>query len=77
MSSSSSKAMNIVTAMISMIASLAGTSGVLNCWDTAIPVKMDMVNHQELIVDEYSTQLCNSNAFAITKLLAVFDSYFD
>ncbi len=37
----------------------------------------DMVNHQELIVDEYSTQLCNSNAFAITKLLAVFDSYFD
>ena len=37
----------------------------------------DMVNHQELVVDEYSTQLCNSNAIEITKLLSVFDNYFD
>ena len=37
----------------------------------------DMINCKELVVDEYSTQLCNSNAFAITKLLSVFDNYFD
>lgn len=37
----------------------------------------DMINHEEVDVDEVSSDLCHKNIFVINKLLSVFDDYFE
>lgn len=37
----------------------------------------DMINHEEVDVDEVSLDLCHKNVFVISKLLSVFDDYFE